>query len=163
MQEIINRKKQEPDYRPGSIDVIVEIIDPKHHDIVNSYSVNNVVISNRYVSKMIAQIGEVDALFNFYSDILSYADDDESAGKEIYLKKVKDFFAEPPAPCTAAELIRAVFNASTDPSLPEAERDPAFVMGYVRPDGEMIIFEGDQTEIQVELHPDDKLLVFCSH
>lgn len=163
VQEIINRKKQEPDYRPGSIDVIVEIIDPKHHDIVNSYSVNNVVISNRYVSKMIAQIGEVDALFNFYSDILSYADDDESAGKEIYLKKVKDFFAEHPAPCTAAELIRAVFNASTDPSLPKDKRDPAFVIGYVRPDGEMIIFEGDQTEIQVDLHPDDKLLVFCSH
>ena len=51
----------------------VEIIDPKHHDIVNSYSVNNVVISNRYISKMVAQIGEVDALFDFYEDVLSYA------------------------------------------------------------------------------------------
>lgn len=164
VQEIINRKKQEPGYRPGSIDVIVEIIDPKHHDIVNSYSVNNVVISNRYVSKMIAQIGEVDALFNFYADILSYADDDEnSAGKEIYLKKVSAFFAEPPAPCTAAELIRAVLNASTDESLPPEKRDPAFVLGYVRADGEMILFEGDQTEIRVELQPDDKMLVFCSH
>ena len=63
VREIIDRKKEDPNFDPGSIDVVVEIIDPKHHDIVNSYSVNNVVISNRYISKMIAQIGEVEALF----------------------------------------------------------------------------------------------------
>ncbi len=70
VQDMINRKKKEnPDFNEESIDVIVEIIDPKHHDIVNSYCVNNVVISNRYISKMITQIGEKEAIYEFYTDI----------------------------------------------------------------------------------------------
>lgn len=77
VQDIINKKvKDIPNFDVESIDIIVEIIDPKHYDIVNSYSVNNVVISNRYISKMITQIGEKEALYNFYADILTY---DEAA------------------------------------------------------------------------------------
>ena len=164
VQEIINRKKLEPDYDPGKIDVIVEIIDPKHHDIVNSYSVNNVVISNRYISKMIAQIGEVDALFDFYVDILSY--DDSHAGdtydsKEIYIKKVHRYFDEVPAPCNAAELIRAVVDATTNAESPEQE--PDFVLGYVSTDGEVHLFGGDQEEIEVRLTAKDKVILFSSH
>lgn len=95
VQDIINTKiKNNPDFDKKSIDVIVEIIDPKHHDIVNSYSVNNVVISNRYISKMITQIGEKEALFEFYKDILTY-DIDTTGGyesKEVYAKKGKCIF-----------------------------------------------------------------------
>ena len=59
VQDIIRSKKAaNPDFDEESIDVVVELINPKHHDVVSSYSVNNVVISNRYISKMITQIGE---------------------------------------------------------------------------------------------------------
>ena len=76
VRDIIKQKVDEnPDFDVESIDVIVEIIDPKHHDIVNSYSVNNVVISNRYISKMVTQISEVEEIFDFYNDILSYDED----------------------------------------------------------------------------------------
>ena len=37
-------KELHPDFDVESIDVIVEIIDPKHHDIVSSYILMNYII-----------------------------------------------------------------------------------------------------------------------
>ena len=162
IQQIINKKMEDPEFDPGRIDVIVEIIDPKHHDIVNSYSVNNVVISNRYISKMIAQIGEVDALFDFYHDILTY-DDDETDSKEIYIKKVERYFEEIPGKCTAEQLIRGIVDASTDPSLPAKYVNLAACLGYVKKDGTMVIFSGDQANIEVELQKGDKIILLADH
>ena len=166
VQDIINRKREEdPDFDPESIDVIVEIINPKHHDIVNSYSVNNVVISNRYISKMITQIGEKEALFDFFTDILTYDEDDTNGyvSKEIYVKKVDRLFTEVPAKCNAAEFIRAVYKASAEQPLPAEERNLTVALGYVKPGGKLVLFEGDQTAIPVELSKEDKLIVFSNH
>lgn len=165
VQDIINTKKQEEGFDEESIDVIVEIIDPKHHDIVSSYSVNNVVISNRYISKMITQIGEKDALFNFYTDILTY-DTDISNGfesKEIYTKEVKNLFNTLPEQCTAEEFIRAVYDASVVESLPNDKKNPTVALGYVKPGGRMTLFAGDQSKINVSLEEKDKLIVFSNH
>ena len=116
VQDIIRDKVEaDPDFDVGSIDVIAEINDPKHHDVVSSYSVKHVVISNRFISKMITQIGEKDAIFDFYQDILEYDDGSEDGyeSKEIYVKKAKDFFAGLPAACTADKLIRSRSSAVT--------------------------------------------------
>lgn len=164
VQDIINSKKlEDPDFDEESIDVIVEIIDPKHHDIVSSYSVNNVVISNRYISKMITQIGEKEALFDFYTDILTYDTGDEGhyESKEIYIKKVSALFDEIPAPCTADELVRSVYKSSI--SQGNKVKNPTIVLGYVKPGGKMNLFEGDQSLIEVQLEPKDKLIVFSNH
>lgn len=166
VQDIIAAKKRaNPDFDVESIDIIVEIIDPKHHDIVSSYSVDNIVISNRYISKMITQISEKEAIFDFYSDILTY--DDEGAdgyeSKEVYTKKVSRFFNEVPKPCTAAELIRAVWSASIDESLPKSRRNPTVVLGYVKSGGRITLFSGPQDDIRVELSDKDKLIVFTNH
>jgi hypothetical protein len=166
VQDIINEKiKNDDNFDRESIDVIVEIIDPKHHDVVNSYSVNNVVISNRYISKMITQIGEKEALFEFYKDMLTYDSDlsDGFQSKEVYAKKVSSFFNEVPKPCTAAELVRAVFFASISESIPEEKRYPTMTLGYVKPGGEMILFGGDQAKINVSLTEKDKLIVYSVH
>ena len=146
-------------------DVIVEIINPKHHDIVNSYSVNNVVISNRYISKMITQIGEKEAIFNFYSDILTYdeAGSTEYDSKEIYVKKVSRFFEELPPPCTAEAFIRGVFYASADEAIPAEKRNPNMPLGYVKPGGKIVLFSGDQSQTMVHLEPRDKIIVFSNH
>ena len=166
VQDIIYDKiRNEPEFNPESIDVIVEIIDPKHHDVISTYSTNNVVISNRFISKMITQIGEKEALFDFYKDILSY---DEAGvevyeSKEIYVKKVNRFFDVIPEKCKAYDLIRAVFNASTDPSIPKEKQNPTLVLGYVKPGGNIILFEGDQSDVDVELQEKDKLIVFSNH
>ena len=181
VQDIIADKKQaDPDFDTESIDVIVELINPKHHDIVSSYSVmrlqneasaeqnearkycvqngSNVVISNRYISKMITQIGEKKAIYDFYTDILTYDKPDAEIyrSKEIYAKKATAFFETLPPPCTEAELIRAVRDATRD-------LHPTIVLGYVKPGGYVRLFCGDQETQTVRLEPNDKLIVFTDH
>ena len=161
---ITNKIKKNPNFDAESIDVIVEIIDPKHHDIVNSYSVNNVVISNRYISKMITQISEFEALFDFYNDILSYDEENSQnyCSKEIYVKKVRRYFDELPEKTTADQLIRAIYNASIDEKK-MGVINPTIALGYVKPGGKIKIFGGDLTQIEVKLEEKDKLILFSAH
>ena len=166
VQDIINDKiEADPNFNPASIDVIAEINDPKHHDVISSYSVKNVVISNRYISKMITQIGEKDAIFDFYQDILVYDTDCEDGydSKEIYIKKAKDFFTELPPRCTADQLIRGVFEATYDPSVPLDQQNVTIVLGFVDKNEDVFLFSGDQSQIEVELGERDKLIVFSNH
>ncbi|MCL2726794.1 MAG: hypothetical protein FWD56_00250 [Bacteroidales bacterium] len=159
VQEVINtRLINHPDFDPNTIDMVVEILNPKNYDIVSNYSTENIVISNRYISKLIAQIGEKEALFDLYYDILTYddAEDEETDSKELYTKKVSEYFKEIPGPCTAADLIRAVYHAS--PS-----ENKTIVLGYVQSGGKFILFEGDQSKINVNLSGEDKLVVFSNH
>ena len=166
VQDIIRDKVEaNPDFDVGSIDVIAEINDPKHHDVVSSYSVKNVVISNRFISKMITQIGEKDAIFDFYQDILEYDSDDEGGyeSKEVYVKKAKDFFAGLPAASTSDKLIRGVFDASYNPDIAPEKQNISILLGIVKQDGEILLFSGDQTAIDVKVEPTDKVIVFSNH
>ena len=175
VQDIIFRRQKTPGFARESIDVVVEILNPKNFDVVHNYSVNNVVISNRYISKMVTQISRKDALYDFYKDILTYdtAEDEqkklpagqaataekkkrEYESKELYIKRVGTFFRQTPGECTAAELIRAVFDASP-------ENNKAVVLGYTSKEGQMHIFSGDQNEIKVCLKDSDNLIVFSNH
>ena len=166
VQDIISDKVEaDPDFDVGSIDVIAEINDPKHHDVVSSYSVKNVVISNRFISKMITQIGEKDAIFDFYQDILKY-DDGLGKGyesKEVYVKKAKDFFAQLPPECTADKFIRGVFDASYDPEIPAEKQNISIALGIVKQDGGIQLFSGDQRSLKVKLEEKDKVIVFSNH
>lgn len=165
VRDIVSKKLEEnPQFDVESVDVIVEIIDPKHHDIVSSYSVNNVVISNRYISKMITQISEFEALFDFYNDILSYDEDstDEYSSKEVYIKKVRRYFDEIPKATTADQLVRAIYEASIDEKRMGVQ-NPTIALGYVKPGGIVEIFGGDLTQIKVELDEKDKLVLFSAH
>ena len=161
VQDIVRKRlAEDPGFRREKVDVIVEILNPKNYDVVHNYSADNVVISNRYISKMVTQIGRKQALFEFYSDILTY-DDAESAtyrSKELYIKDVEPFFEQGciPGPCTAAQLIRAIYDASP-------EENKVILLGYARLDGEMVLFTGDQNDIQLTLTDKDKLIVFCNH
>ena len=101
----------------------------------------------------------------FYIDILSYDEEDaqEFTSKEVYMKKVSTFFNTIPGQCTAAELIRAVYESSSDRELPEIKRNPAITLGYVSPNGKMVMFGGDQENVNVKLTDRDKLIVFGAH
>ena len=159
VQDILCRRSAgDPAFDLNSVDLIVELLEPKNYDIANNYSTNNIVISNRYISKIIMQIGEKDALFDFYKDILTFDEPGEEpeASKELYIKKVSEFFSAVPPSCTAAELIRAVYQASPDDN-------KSVVLGFVRPDDEMTLFTGDQAAIHVTLSGEDKLILFSDH
>jgi hypothetical protein len=149
---------QDPTFNRNSVDIVVEILNPKNYDVVHSYSIDNIVISNRYISKVVTQIGEKSALFEFYNDILTYDEESntEYESKELYIKKVSSFFDECPAPCTAAELIRAVFEAS-----PTGYK--SIVLGYVTADNKVVLFGENQKHTFVELTPKDSLIVLSNH
>ena len=150
-----SRLANDPDFDTSGIEMIIEILNPKNYDIVSSYSANNIIISNRYISKMIMQISENKSLFDLYLDILTYdgTNDEDVDTKEIYIKKAADYFSEIPPPCNAAEFVKAVWHASPDDN-------KTVVLGYFRSDGEMILFEGDLSKITLSLSGDDKLIVF---
>ena len=165
VRNIIDKKiKENPDFDAKKIDVIVEIINPKHFDIVNSYSFKNVVISNRYISKMVTQISEMEALYDFYNDILSYdeEDADEYSSKEVYVKKVWRYFDQVPAPTTADQFVRAVYNESIKAHKYGAV-NPTVAIGYVNAKGKVKIFSGDLTQIPVNLTEKDKVILISCH
>ncbi len=161
VQDIVDRKCNTiPNFDKEKMDIVVEILNPKNYDVVQHYSVRNVVISNRYVSKMVTQIGKDCALFDFYNDILTYdtdASDGKYESKEIYAKIVGEFFDELPAPTTADLFIRALYEAS-EPD------NRSIALGYVQKDtGKMTLFTGDLAKVKVELGPKDKLILFSNH
>ncbi len=167
VRDIITKKvAANPNFDVNSIDVIVEILDPKHYDIIKKYSgeTDNIVISNRYVSKMITQIGEKEEMFTFFQDILSYdeAGTTDYESKEIYIKKVSRYFSELPGPCTAADLVNAVYLATTDPN-PLGNHDEAIVLGYVDAKEKMHLFTGDRNKINITLDNRCKLILFSNH
>ncbi|MCQ2542354.1 MAG: hypothetical protein MJ112_08665, partial [Lachnospiraceae bacterium] len=159
LHDIVKKRlKANPSFDIEKIDVIVEIINPKNYDVVHNYSVNNVVISNRYVSKLLTQIGSKDALYEMYCDILSY--DEEGAdvfiSKEMYTKPATQFFTELPPECTGAELVRSVYKAS-----PESNK--SLVLGFVSPGSRMTLFTGDNLKKKFTLNKKDKIIVYSNH
>lgn len=162
VQDIMSRRKELHGGKDvEKIDVVVEILNPKNYDVVHSYSIDNIVISNRYISKMLGQLGEKDALFEFYNDILTYddSDTDQYSSRELYIKRAGDFFSVLPGPCTAAELIRAIYIDYRK----ENNTNLALLLGYIKENDEMIIFSGDQRDIELKLQENDRLILFSNH
>ena len=155
--DLIRNKKNHLKLNENNIDVLVEVLNPRNYDVVCNYSVNNVVISNRYISKMITQIGEHDAIYDFYRDILTY---DSGQGhydsKEIYIKRAGDFFDEIPAKCSVYDLIRGIYNAGPDDN-------KSLILGYINKDNKRVLFTGNQRKSDVELSADDRLIIFSNH
>ena len=148
-----------PAYDRKKIKTIVEITDPRHYDIVKGYDMVDAVISNRFSGNIITQIGEKESIYEFYKDLLSYAPQGGQS-KKPQLKKVSSFFKETPAPCTAYDLVRAVFEASVSSADASQRPHPALVLGVVKASGETVIFSGDLSEIKVSLEAEDKLIIY---
>ena len=144
--------------------IVAEIIDPRHVDIIRSYDVHNVVISNRYISKMITQLSEDYELFNFYSDIMTY-DVEESTdheGREIYIKKAGDYFSVlPPENTPVGDLVRTVYQKSL--GFWGSSKDFAVLLGYVDQEDRMHFFCGDEADRTVSLKSGDRLVLFSNH
>lgn len=155
---VVKRLQTDPNFDVERIDVIVEIINPKNYDVVHNYSVNNVVISNRYVSKILTQIGSKDALYEMYCDMLSYDEENAEAfvSKEMYTKPVTQFFTTLPPTCTGAQLIRSVYQASP-------KDNKSLVLGFVSPGGNMTLFTGENLKKTFTLQEKDKIIVYSNH
>ena len=164
IQEIISNLSASDRSFADRVDIVVEIVNPRHHDIVNSYSVRNVVISNRYISKMITQIGEKDSIYDLYNEIFTYDDSDVECydSKEVYIKKASNFFKEIPPKCSERDLVYSVWKASIDKSIPKNKRSPSIILGYVKREGNVYLFNSDGSDT-IQLDIGDKLIVYSNH
>ena len=153
--------RENPGYDQKRIKTIVEITDPRHYDIVKGYNNVDAVISNRFTGNIITQMGEKESIYDFYKDLLRYSSDGpDGQSRKPQLKKVSSFFREIPPACTAYDLVRAVFEASVS-SVDATEKPcPALILGYIKANGETIIFSGDLSEINVSLDAEDRMIVY---
>lgn len=79
--------------------LITEILDSQNLDLVARAGVQDVIISNRLVSMMMAQISESRDIEKVYDDIF------QEDGSEIYLKPADLYFDQFPVEATFADLI----------------------------------------------------------
>lgn len=133
--------------------VVIELIDPRHFDIAKSYRVEHTIISNRYVSHMMAQISKNRELYYLYNDMLTYDESDEGVQtKELYVYAAGRFLKGPfPKHFGSAyELIADIANSSNDDYQ---------LVGLVK-DGQTSVFSGNLDKSgPIELKKDDKLVV----
>ena len=148
--------RDNPGYDKNRVKTLVEITDPGHYDIVKGYDGVDALIGNRFTGNIITQIGEKEAIYEFYKEVLRYSDTPGAQSKKPQLRKVSSFFSQVPSPCTAYDLVRAVFEASAS----SAEAYPALVLGYVKADRETVIFSGDLSKINVSLKAEDKVIIY---
>ena len=75
-------------------EIVIELLDPKHEDIAQSYNIRNTIISNEYISKIITQLSKNRKLYPLYEDLLTYDPiDSDIETYEIYAYKAKDLLA----------------------------------------------------------------------
>ena len=80
--------------------LITEIVDSQNYDLFAEAGVNDVIISGRLISKMMAQISESLHLKEVYDQLF------QSDGSEIYLKPARQYFAVLPDDVTFADMMR---------------------------------------------------------
>ena len=100
-----------PEIDPKKIKIVVELLDPKHHDVIKSFGVHNVIISNRLTSKMITQFSFESSLYGLFLELLVKNREAGSSSNSIlnnnmYTLHVKDCFEEIPKDITAYDLVR---------------------------------------------------------
>ena len=91
--------KQNPEHA-AKVKLITEILDSDVQSLVARTGVNDFIISNRFVSMVLAQISEDPDIERVYDDIFS------EDGSEIYLKPASLYFNEFPVEVSYADMIR---------------------------------------------------------
>jgi Castor and Pollux, part of voltage-gated ion channel/Calcium-activated potassium channel slowpoke-like RCK domain len=96
LRDIFSRHPEESQ----STKLITEVLDSQNHILVAKAGVKDVIISNRLVSMMLAQVSENRDIKRVYDDLF------EEDGSEIYLKPASLYLSEFPAEVTFADMIR---------------------------------------------------------
>lgn len=169
----INREidKIEKSERP---EIIVEILNPKNHEIVQQYNIDNVIVSNKYISSMVAQLGDDSSIYELIYDILTFdneLDDFEQVyssnkeSKELYIKRCGDYFKERQCFDSIAQLVYSIYISSGKTQIPIGViyADSSKNKGSVEMFERTYTFPDDiDTERKIELCDDDCLIIFAS-
>ena len=136
-------------------EIIIELLDPRHYDIAQSYNVKNTIISNEYVSRLMTQLSKNRLLYDLFIDILTYdAENSENETYEVYAYQAKNIIKSS-LPISFKSKADAIY------SFYMSGEEDYILIGLMR-DQTLDIFKGNLDE-QKEFHiePDDYLIMIC--
>ncbi len=84
--------------------LITEVADSENIEVIQEAGVKDFLISNRFVSKIYAQVSEEPDVLSIYDDLFS------EEGSEVYVKPVSRFFSSIPETITFGELCAAAIR-----------------------------------------------------
>ncbi|ERJ13301.1 hypothetical protein [Haloplasma contractile] len=132
--------------------VIIELLNSKHDPIARRYNENSVVIiSNKYIAKLLAQLSNKQTTFNFFQDVFYYQDQNlnEKFGNEIYILSCSDILEDLPLKTISSNLI---YNVK--------EKLDSIVLGVIDDNHTMLpLFKG-KLDKKIELTSNSKLILY---
>ena len=152
-------EKEHPDIDGTKIKVVVELLDPKHHDVIKSFDVHNVIISNRLTSKMITQFAFESSLYGLYLEMLvknakAGSSKNSLLNNQMYSMKVSEIFEKIPENITAFDLVRSIFEQTLN------NGKYVIVIGIIDKMGKITLFDEHQMEINPNLDKDAQLIMY---
>ncbi len=134
---------------------VVELLEPKHFEIAQSYNVQNTIISNEYVSRLITQLSKNRNLYYLFNELLTY--DSGEVGtetNEVYIYKAEDIIqgVYPFNFESVSEFVYSMLINSKNEHIP---------IGLIK-NHKMRIFKGDldkQEDLIIE--SDDYIVLIC--
>ncbi len=134
---------------------VVELLEPKHFDIAQSYNVQNTIISNEYISRLITQLSKNRRLYSLFTELLTYdSGEEDSATFEVYTYKA-DTIIETNFPIefsSASEMVYSFLVNSGAGHIP---------IGLIQND-QLEIFKGN-LDVQriIKINKDDLIVLIC--
>ncbi len=120
-------------------EVIIELLDPRHYDIAQSYRIDNTIVSNEYISRMMTQLSKNRELYHLYLDLLTFdPEDSKEETYELYTYKADHFF-EMKFPIYFSSPAEMIYNCYI------AGKEEVIVLGYFEGE-QMIIFKNNLDE-----------------
>lgn len=136
-------------------EIIIELLDPRHFDIAQSYNVQNTIISNEYISRLMTQLSKNRHLYDLFIDLLTYdAADAQTQTYEVYTYQAKNVIRSslPLSFASPAEAIYSFFRSGNEDYL---------LIGLIH-DQQFEIFKGDLDHARrIIIEPDDYLIMIC--
>lgn len=136
-------------------EIIIELLDPRHFDIAQSYNVQNTIISNEYISRLMTQLSKNRHLYDLFIDLLTYdAADASTQTYEVYAYQAKHVIRSslPLSFANPAEAIYSFYRSGDEDYL---------LIGIIH-DQHLQIFKGNLDEPkQIIIEPDDYLIMIC--
>jgi len=132
--------------------IVIELLNPRHYDIARSYNIENTIISNQYISRIVTQLSKSPELYPLFMELLTY--DADNSSYEIYTFKASSLIKSELPLCfdSQSELLHAVFDNSGREYMP---------IGYLRNDT-LRIFSGDMDKSEkIIITAEDQLVVIC--
>lgn len=132
--------------------IVLELLNPRHYDIAKSYNIDNTIISNQYISRIITQLSKNRSLFPLYVELLTY--DSDNTSYEIYTFPAKELILDdfPLNFSSQTELIHSIYENSDKEFMP---------IGYIK-DNQLRIFSDNMDRIEeIIICSTDMLVVVC--